>query len=74
LLVTSSMPCPKHQELHSFEVDMTEAEFDLAYQFWKSGKFIQDAFPNMDPNHREMLITGTCQEAWDEMFPEEEEE
>jgi hypothetical protein len=37
------------------------------YQFW-AGSFVQDAFPEMPKQHREMLISGTCPECWDDMF------
>lgn len=36
---------------------------------WLSGAFVQDAFPNMPPEWREMLISGTCPSCFDDMFP-----
>lgn len=74
MLVTSSHACLAHHERHSFEVDMTEEEFDKATREWKGGKFIQDAFPKLDANQREMILTGTCQTAWDELFPDEDDD
>ena len=41
---------------------------------WKAGSFVSDAFPDMGPNEREMLISGTHPECWDLMFPEIEED
>lgn len=38
------------------------------------GALVQDAFPNMPVDHREMFISGVCGECFREMFPEIEEE
>lgn len=32
---------------------------------------IQDIFPTLNPGQLEMLKTGTCDDCWDKMFPEE---
>ena len=36
----------------------------------KSGKLIQDAFPDLTPDQREFLLTGITPEEWDELFGE----
>ena len=43
---------------------------------WKSGECIQDVFPDseMTKEQREILISGTCPECWDVLFPKEDEE
>lgn len=38
----------------------------------KSGKLIQNSFPQLTPEQREFLISGTTQEEWDELFKEED--
>ena len=46
-------------------------------QFWNSHtdpRPIQEVFPDMSPEHREMFITGYCPKCWDEIFGYEEEE
>jgi hypothetical protein len=43
------------------------------YIEWKKGALIQDAFPDMDADNRELVKTGTHPQCWDMMFPEEEE-
>lgn len=46
-------------------------------QFWNARtdpRPIQEVFPDMRPEHREMFITGLCPECWDKMFGYEEEE
>jgi len=44
------------------------------YNRWKAGEHAQDVFPDWSPGDREMLISGTCPECWDEMWAEEEED
>lgn len=52
-------------------VEMTEAEIAS----FESGEgYIQDRLPNMSPETREILITGTHPACWNEMFPEDDEE
>ena len=38
------------------------------YEKWDSGARVQDAFPYIDPEYRELLISGTCPKCWDDMF------
>jgi len=40
---------------------------------WKSGVFVQDAFPEMTNDERELLITGTHPACWTKLFPPEED-
>lgn len=39
-------------------------------------RHVQDIFPYLTNDERELLISGTCKECWDKMFsfPEDEEE
>jgi hypothetical protein len=41
---------------------------------WKSGTFIQDAFPHLSANERELLQSGICGKCFDKIYPEIEEE
>lgn len=42
-------------------------------QAYESGeKRVQDAFPYLSPDERELFISGICGECFDKMFPEEE--
>lgn len=38
---------------------------------WRNGTLIQDAFPKLDADDRELIQTGTHPECWNEMFPSE---
>jgi hypothetical protein len=36
---------------------------------WQDGELIQDALPYLTASEREMLISGTCDDCWQKMFP-----
>lgn len=40
---------------------------------WEHGTFAQDAFPDLTPAEREMVMTGTHPECWDAMIPDDDE-
>jgi hypothetical protein len=42
------------------------------YNQWQGGKLVQDAFPYLSADEREILISGTCGPCFDAMFSEEE--
>lgn len=35
---------------------------------WRAGEKIQDVWPEMSPDEREVLISGTCPKCWDELW------
>jgi hypothetical protein len=39
---------------------------------WESDTLIQNAFPNLNADQREFLMTGILPEEWDEMFPSDD--
>lgn len=53
----------------NFELDV--ATKDLVA--WRNGTLIQDAFPYLLPDQRELLITNICGECWKKMFSPEPE-
>jgi hypothetical protein len=44
-----------------------------AVESWQGGEYIQNAFPEMSMEDREILITGTHPACWDKLFPKEDE-
>jgi hypothetical protein len=34
------------------------------FERWKAGDYVQDAFPELSPDEREMFITGICPMCW----------
>ena len=60
-------PCMTHNVQHPVEIP-TESE--KAYDAWYTGtvRHVQ-SIPGLTADQREILLTGTCQEAWDANFP-----
>lgn len=44
------------------------------WKAWRSGELIQDALCGLSSGDRELLLSGTCGECFDKMFPEVEED
>ena len=43
------------------------------YDKWQTGELIQDALPELSAGERELLISGTCDACWDELFGDAED-
>lgn len=54
--------CPICGERHYVEV------FEKDFIAWRNGTLIQDAFPYLSANERELLISGTCAECFSIFF------
>lgn len=53
----------------SYIVPISEQE----YLNWiKKGTFVQDEFPKLDSNERELLISQTCGNCWNKIFNTDE--
>jgi hypothetical protein len=37
-------------------------------------RFMQDIFPDLSIDQRELMISGTCKSCWDDMFPPDDYE
>lgn len=42
------------------------------YESWQYGNHIQDALPELSPDDRELLISGTCDNCFNNLFEEKE--
>ena len=60
--------CPFCGKTHYIEVKAKD------YLAWQDGELVQDAFPYLSADEREMLISGICPSCWDGMFSENEDE
>lgn len=60
--------CPFCHHVHDVGVN------ELDFWDWEDGALVQDAFPYLSANEREMLISGICPDCWNDTFPPEEEE
>lgn len=58
--------CPMCKEEHA--VAMRFDEWRGGRSMWERGAYIQDAFPRLSPEDREILISGTCPKCWDKIF------
>lgn len=59
-----------HGRLSEMEIPMKEEDFLAAFYKLDKGMLIQDAFPNLNPEQREFILSGTTPEEWDKMFKE----
>lgn len=53
-----SVTCRCCKETTTLMVDL------LAYTEWQEGKLIQDAFPTMSIDDRELMVSRTCGKCW----------
>lgn len=60
--------CPFCGKGHEIEVN------EIDYLDWQDGEHAQNAFPYLEANEREMLISGICPDCWNGMFGQEEDE
>lgn len=40
---------------------------------WQEGKYVQQVWPNLTADDREVMISGTCGPCFDKMFGDEDE-
>jgi hypothetical protein len=58
--------------VHCKESNQFRLNFDH-YQQWRSGVYVQDIFTHLSIDERELLISGTHPECWNEVFGEDDE-
>lgn len=63
---------PFSGNINTMEFPMPVVEFWVAHANWQNGMLIQDAFPNLNADQREFIMTGITAEEWDETFGEKE--
>lgn len=59
--------CPNCGYEHSFEV--SEEQY---VKYMENSDFIQNIFPKIAPEYREMLISGICPDCWNKLFGEDD--
>jgi hypothetical protein len=47
-----------------FDIPSTKEQ----YRRWIQGEYVQNVFPELDAGTRELLISGICNECWDNIF------
>lgn len=68
----STVACPHCSR--SGEISMPISDYESGIAAYKSGAYIQNAFPNLTADQRELLMTGIHPECWKQMFPDDDEE
>ena len=63
----------------SFAINYCAREYGIfrdseAYENWQNGELIQDALFMLSADEREMLMSGTCGECFDKLFPDQDED
>jgi hypothetical protein len=66
--VTVSIRCVECREMKQVKV----RKQDLA-AFERGESYVQNLFPYLNANERELFISRICGQCWDRLFPEEEE-
>jgi len=59
ILNTACIQCNTGKKLEVNKID---------FEKWKQGELIQFAFPYLTPGEREILISGMCNECFDDCF------
>jgi hypothetical protein len=64
-----SMPCPMCGKVTIMNLNPGQVNA------WLHGTHIQNAFPELNAQEREVMLTGFCsQECWDKAFAEDEDD
>lgn len=59
LLIYKCLSC---KEVHQFEVNARD------YDSWQGGMLLQEAMPYLTPGQRELMISGTCEKCFMDIF------
>lgn len=66
--VTQISPITKKSNTLILEV--TFEKFEKSLKKWNAGTMIQSAFPYLDADEREFILTGISSQDWNNIFPE----
>lgn len=61
MIEITTQACPVCEEVSTLEV------FRSGFDSWMDGAFVQDAFPELSADERELLISGTHSDCWDSL-------
>lgn len=68
-LIKVEKTCDYCEMVYTFDVD------SIGFELWRSGAaHIQDALPSLSAGYRELLISGCCDECFNDTFPDEDDE
>jgi hypothetical protein len=55
---------PFSGKINTLDINVTQAQLDR----WEAGELIQNAMPNVSPEHREFIMTGISPTEWEDTF------
>ena len=64
-MIEVSNVCPFCGKTHSFKTDASE--FKKGLDAYSDGALVQNAWPSLTSSQRELLISGICDECWNNM-------
>lgn len=59
-------PCPECKKKRGFKIPASDWEDGMTSL--RKGSTMQTAFPLLDPDNRELLISGVCSPCWTRLF------
>jgi len=65
---TVRIPCHMCRELQTLRLSIA------GLKAMEEGALVQDAFPDLTPGEREMLISQTCDNCWKKLFGDDNQE
>lgn len=62
------IPCPCCGSTSTIKLDAKQTrQFDEGMKKYEAGELTQNAFPFLNPDERELLISGICPKCWESM-------
>lgn len=66
-MITLELECKYCNKIYKIPVFKEDLE-----EYNKGEKLVQECFPYISPEYRELLISGMCPECWDNLYEENE--
>lgn len=62
------IPCPFCGKVSTIKLDIEKTKlFDKGMEAYQNGALMQNAFPFLSADERELLISGMCPKCWESM-------
>lgn len=69
MLITKT--CILTNRTNTLDIDITQEQLDRVNNRHSTGEYIQNIVPDLSPAHREFLMTGICNDVWNERLSED---
>jgi hypothetical protein len=64
--------CRLNGQVYEMDLPITEHDFAVGMAKYRNGELIQRAFPTLNADCREFILTGTPPEVWDKLMGSDE--